>query len=90
MFLEILALTLLCAGALVLYIDYVTEEALRSKIRTEVPGTIYADVENISHKYDTEYGTTYHLNARKKDGTTKSIEVKCKNGNVKKYHRIRI
>lgn len=90
MILEILAITLLLAGALVLYVDYVTESTLRSKIGEEVPETIYADVQNITHKYDTEYGTTYHLKARKTDGTTKDIEVKCKGGNVNKYTRIRI
>lgn len=90
MILEILALTLLCARALVLYVDYVTESSLRAKIRSEIPEPMYADVENITHKYDTEYGTIYHLKARKKDGTTKDIEVKSKGGNVTKYSRIRI
>lgn len=90
MILEILAITLLLAGALVLYIDYVTESSLRTKLNAEVPETIYADVENITHKYDTEYGTIYHLKARKKDGSTQNIEVKCKSGNVNKYARIRI
>lgn len=74
MILEIIAITtILLAGALVLYIDYVTESSLRTKLGAEVPETIYADVENITHKYDTEYGTTYHLKARKRDGTTKRV-----------------
>ena len=90
MILEIIAITLLLVGALVLYIDYVTESTLRTKLGAEVPETKYADIENITHKYDTEYGTTYHLNVRKKDGSTKTVEVKCKSGNVNKYARIRI
>ena len=37
MILEILAITLLLAGALVLYVDYVTESTLRDSIGESVP-----------------------------------------------------
>ena len=76
--------------AVIAWYRYSAIVTLRSKIGEEVPETIYADVQNITHKYDTEYGTTYHLKARKTDGTTKDVEVKCKGGNVNKYTRIRI
>jgi len=90
MILEIIAISLFLAGALVLYVDYVTERSLREKLSTELPETIYADVENITHKYDAEYGTVYHLKARKRDGSIDDVEIKCKSGNVNKYARIRI
>lgn len=90
MFLEILAITIFLGAALVLYIDYVTESTLKSKLKSELPETLYADVENITYQYDKTYGTTYHLKARKRDGTSKNVEVKCKNGSVSKKTRIHI
>lgn len=76
--------------ALVLYIDYLNESALKDKLSIELPQTVYADVESISTEYGKEYGTTYKLKARQRDGSSKNIEVKCKSSSLSRYSRVRM
>lgn len=78
------------AVALVLYIDYLSESALREKLSVELPQTTYADVQSISKEYGKEYGITYKLNAHQRDGSLKTIEVKCNSSSLSRYSRVRM
>lgn len=82
--------SLIVAAAIVLYVDYLNESTLRSEVKGELPNTTLVEVEDIKKQYDTEYGTTYKLKAHQKDGTKKSVEIRCKSGSVSKYSRVRI
>lgn len=75
---------------LTLYIDYLTESSLRSKLKVELPESTYAEVESINNQYDKEYGITYNLKVRQKDGASKKVEVKCKQSSLNRYSRISV
>ena len=86
----IIGALILGAVALVLYIDHLSESALKNKLSTELPQTTYADVESISKEYGKEYGTTYKLKAHQRDGSSKTIEVKCNSSSLSRYSRVRM
>ncbi|MCM1501312.1 MAG: hypothetical protein NC115_01435 [Bacteroidales bacterium] len=82
--------SLLVAAAIILYVDYLSESTLRAEIKGELPETSFVEVSDIKKEYGKEYGTTYKLKAHQKDGSKKDVEIRCKNGSVAKYSRVRI
>lgn len=90
MFGILLTAILIGAIALTLYIDYLDEQSLKNAIRANLPDTKYVEIESIKRDYQTEYGMVYEMKARQKDGSTKKVQMNCKNGNVSRYARISI
>ena len=88
MFGILLAAVLIGAIALTLQIDYLNEQSLKDAIRTNLPNTNYIEIESIKREYGTEYGMVYEMTARQRDGSTKKVQMNCKNGNVSRYARI--
>ena len=90
MFGILLAAVVIGAIALTLYIDYLSEQSLKNSIKTNLPSTSWVEIESIKSEYGVEYGTTYNLKARQRDGSVKRVQMKCKRGNVSRYARISI
>lgn len=92
MFLEAIIIgSIILAGiALVLYIDYLNEKALKEKLSIELPETRYVEIQSISQEYGKDWGISYKLKAHQRNGTSKNIEVRCNRSNLSRYSRIKM
>ena len=70
--------TIILGAALILTIDYLTENSLRNAVQTELSETDYVIINEIINSTDSYTAPTYKLKARNKYGSDiKDIAINC-------------